>query len=248
MKKILTLLAITTALTACKTEQTPQNGLTEEQVTLIIDNYVENNAGKIIEELNAHMSKMQLQEQQKAMENRFKNPVKPDLSDNTPKMGAEKPVITIVEYSDFECPYCEMAVSTIYSLMQKYEGKIQFAYKHVPLEFHANAKPAAYAAYAANEQNKFWEFHDKLFENQKNINAQLLQDIAKELKLDMKKFNKDMNSKDAFNKVEKDMAEAKKFGIRGTPNFLINGIKAEGALPEAEFVKIIERLMNEIEK
>lgn len=249
MKKIVTLLAATTALSACNFETPMQKQeMTEEQVRLIIDNYIEENPAKILQEVNTYMAKMQAEQEKQAQEAMFKNPVELKLDDATPVKGALDAPITIVEFSDFECPFCQRVNPTIDALLKRYAGKLKVAYKHLPLEFHANAVSSALASIAANQQGKFWEFHDKIFENQQNLNEETYLKIAKELGLDMDKFKADMASDEAKEKLALDTKQAKDMGIGGTPHFLINGVGVSGALPEEEFVKVIEKLLDEQNK
>lgn len=249
MKKVLTLLAATTALSACNFDQVTNNkAITEEQVKLIIDNYIEENPGKILQEVNNYMAKMQAQQEIQAQEDMFKNPINITLDKETPVKGPENAPITIIEFSDFECPFCQRALSTVYSVLAKYEGKIKLAYKQLPLPFHEHAKPAALASIAANNQGKFWEFHDELFKNQQNLNEETYLRIAKNLGLDIEKFKTDMASTAAETKLELDMKQAQDLGISGTPHFLINGVTLSGAQPEEEFVKVIEKLLDDMNK
>tara|TARA_Y100001960_G_scaffold325145_1_gene406965 strand:+ start:339 stop:1085 length:747 start_codon:yes stop_codon:yes gene_type:complete len=248
MKKILTLLVATTALTACNLDADKKEPLTEEQVRMIIDNYIEENPKKILDEVNAYAMKMQAEQQQQALEQQFANPVKFELDAKTPVKGADDAVITIVEFSDFECPFCQRVTPTLDAILKKYDGKVKVAYKHLPLDFHQNAGPAALATIAAHEQGKFWEFHDAIFAQQQNLNEATYLAIAKELGLDMAKFKADMASQEAADKLALDIEEAKKFNISGTPHFLINGVGLSGALPESEFSAVIEKLLDEMNK
>ena len=249
MKKVFTLLAATTALTACNQEKPAEGSvMTQEQVKLIIDNYVEENPAKILESVNTYMAKAQAEQQQQQAKQQWENPKTPEIDELTPIKGAENAPITIVEYSDFECPFCQKVNPTIDSILEKYKGKVRIAYKHLPLDFHKNAVSAALASAAANEQDKFWEFHDGLFANQTNLNQATYDKIAKELGLDMTKFAADMKSEKLADKVAKDTAEAKSFGIGGTPHFLINGIGLSGAQPESEFFNVIEEHLDMLNK
>lgn len=249
MKKVLTLLAATTALTACNQDVENKNAvMTEEQVKLIIDNYIEQNPGKILQEVNTYMAKLQAQQEQQAMAEKFANPIQVELDEKTPIKGDVNAVVTIVEYSDFECPFCQRVTPTLDSLLDRYKGKVKVAYKHLPLSFHQNAASSALASIAANEQGKFWEFHDELFRNQQNLNEATYLKIAKELGLDMVKFKEDMASDAAKEKLAKDAKEAESMGISGTPHFLINGVPVSGALPEEEFVKVIEKVLDTLNK
>lgn len=250
MKKVLTLLAATTALTACNfdTKSTSNEGLTEEQVKMIIDNYVEENAGKIYQEIDTYIQKMQMEQQQAQLDMQKKALEGFKLDKDTPVLGNPQAPITIVEFSDFECAFCKKAHPTIKSLLKKYDGQVKVAYKHLPLDFHKNAKPAALASIAAHNQGKFWEFHDEIFANQQNLTEETLMGIAEKLKLDMAKFKEDIKSKEAAEKLAYDMQEAQKFGISGTPFFLVNGEPISGALPEQAFVQIIEAQLDKLNK
>jgi hypothetical protein len=121
------------------------------------------------------------------------------------------------------------------------------AFRHYPLPFHDNAEPAAKAAIAAQKQGKFWEFHDKIFEQQDNLSAARLDAIAKELKLDLTQFKKDMNSRETQLHVAGDKFLASKAAIDGTPAFLINGTKMVGALPFPTFKSAIDTELSKVE-
>lgn len=132
------------------------------------------------------------------------------------------------------------------ALMKKYEGKIQFVYKHLPLSFHANAMPAAkyYEAIRIQSNEKASEFHDELFNNFEKIKlgARFFKSVAKKIKVNMAKLEKDLNSPQVKARIDQDLAEAGKFGFRGTPGFLLNGIPVKGAFPPSHFDTIVEEL------
>jgi protein-disulfide isomerase len=161
-----------------------------------------------------------------------------------PSKGSENAPIIIYEFSEFQCPFCKRGANTINELMDKYgKDKIQVRYVMRILPFHKKAPAAAAASYAAWKQNKFWEFHDHMWENQKNLGDELYMTWAKENGMDMAKFTEDM-------KVEKWQEEfdrlgkiADGVGVRGVPTFLINGKKLRGAKPTAEFVKVIDEIL-----
>lgn len=181
------------------------------------------------------MAKAQLEEQ-------FKNPVKIDIG-KSPVKGPANAKITIIEFSDFQCPFCTKGMSTMYELMKANPNDVKLVFKHLPLPFHPEAMPAAKASYAAQQQGKFWEMHDALFENQKGLGAEFFEATAKKLGLDVEKFKKDMNSEAAEAAVKEDMAIAEKNGIQGTPGFFVNGIAVKGAYPQSHFQTIIDRLL-----
>ena len=156
--------------------------------------------------------------------------------------GDKKADYTIIAFSDFQCPFCKRGDDTIKELMKKHDKKIKYVFKHFPLSFHPEATPASKAAYAAGKQGKFYEYHDKLFENQSKLGEELYVQIAKDLKLDIDKFNKDRASEEADKKVKADMEQGQKVGIQGTPGFILNGVRIFGAYPVEHFEKIISRL------
>lgn len=153
---------------------------------------------------------------------------KVDVGTSVFKGSANAPV-TIINFSDFQCPFSKRSVSMINSIMKKYDGKVKYVFKHFPLGFHKLAKPAALAAIAANKQGKFWEYYSVLFDNIKVISNDNLIKWAEDLKLDMDKFETDRNSAEAGRILENDMALGRKFGVRGTPTIFVNGHKVVGA-------------------
>ena len=137
--------------------------------------------------------------------------------------GPEDAPITIVQYSDYECPHCARMIPTLDALQTKYGDDLRFAFKHFPLSFHTHARAAAIAAEAAAEQDKFWEMHAKLFDNTASIDDANIQTWAKEIGLDMKQFNKDLADADIAQRVDDMKAEGEALGIAGTPDFYVNG-------------------------
>jgi predicted DsbA family dithiol-disulfide isomerase len=158
----------------------------------------------------------------------------------SPVKGAAKPLVTIVEFSDFECPYCSEVQTTLKQLMEHYGKDVRLVFKHLPLEGHRNSLPAARAAYCAAEQDRFWQFHDALFAS-RNLSAAVLEQIATDLGLGMEKFRACLNSEHSRNAVVKDIETARLFRIESTPSFIVNGKLIKGAVSFAEFQKIIER-------
>jgi protein-disulfide isomerase len=157
-----------------------------------------------------------------------------------PVKGPANAPVTIVAWSDFECPFCSRVVPTLKQLEEEYKGKIKVAFKHQPLPFHPNAKPAAAAAMAAHEQDKFWEYHDKLFANQRALDRASLEKYAEELKLDMGKFKAALDSGKYNALIEADSAEGSRVGANGTPTFFINGRTLVGAQPVDAFKRMID--------
>ena len=157
--------------------------------------------------------------------------------------NSKKALVTIVIFSDFQCPFCKRAVPTLEQIEEEYGSDVRFVFRHLPLPFHKQAEPAARAAWAAQQQGKFWEMHDLLFENQKAMkdNPEIFVKLANDLGLNIKKFERDFESDKAKALVKEDNAYAAKVGARGTPNFFINGIQLIGAQPLPRFKEEIDR-------
>ena|SRR3989344_6081692 len=167
--------------------------------------------------------------------------------------GNKNAKITIVEFSDFQCPFCRSFWSgALPEIKKDYidTGKARFVYKHYPLDFHSGARPAAEASECAAEQEKFWEFHDKVFEEQAKLGQGTIQfgkpEIIKwigALGLNMDQFNDCFNSGKYAQRVSDDMAQGTKAGVGGTPTTFINGQKIVGAQPFANFKTVIDGLL-----
>ncbi|QSQ27030.1 thioredoxin domain-containing protein [Pyxidicoccus parkwayensis] len=159
---------------------------------------------------------------------------------NAPVKGAKNAPVTIVAFSDFECPFCGRVIPTLKQIEDQYQGKVKVAFKNQPLPMHANAKPAAAAALAANAQGKFWEMHDKLFTNQRALDRASLEKYAQEIGLNVNQFKADLDSGKFNAQIEADSAEGQRLGASGTPTFFINGRTLVGAQPLEAFKKVID--------
>jgi protein-disulfide isomerase len=157
-----------------------------------------------------------------------------------PARGPANAPIQIVEFSDFECPFCFRANPTIAQVMSTYGDRVRLVYRHYPLPNHPNARPAAEAAACANEQGKFWEYHDRLFASQARLGAADLKQHAAELGLDAATFNACVDARKFQQDVEADMDAAQALGVSGTPHFFINGRALSGAQPFENFKAIID--------
>ncbi|PKL72601.1 hypothetical protein CVV26_01155 [Candidatus Kuenenbacteria bacterium HGW-Kuenenbacteria-1] len=155
-------------------------------------------------------------------------------------MGDFNAPVTLVVFTDFQCPYCSRFKATIDETLKNYKDKVRVIFKHYPLEFHQNAQKAAEASECASEQGKFWEMHDKLFTNQEQLGIDNFKKWGAELKLDGKKFDDCVNSGKYTEKVKKDLAEGLSKGVEGTPATFVNGKLVSGALPFENFKAIID--------
>ncbi len=162
-----------------------------------------------------------------------------------PTRGAASSPVEIIEFSDFQCPYCERAYPVIKRLLSTYGDRIHVVHRNFPLPNHPNARPAAEAAACANEQGKFWEYHDRLFEHQDQLADPDLKQHAVEVGLDASKFGACFDMRKYQADIDADMAAGRDAGISGTPGFFINGRPLDGAQPFENFKTIIdEELLN----
>jgi len=164
------------------------------------------------------------------------------VKNNSQVLGSEDAKVTVVEFSDFQCPACGAAHSVVKQVIKEYGDKILFVYRHFPLlATHQYALKAAEAAEAAGEQGKFWEYHDILFANQDNLKTEDLKNYAKQIGLDVKKFNEALDSGKNKDKVLSDLDDGEKFGVASTPTFFINGQMHRGVLNLDQFKSEIDK-------
>ena len=148
--------------------------------------------------------------------------------------GSDKAKITLCEFADFQCPHCKMVEPILAALMREYPDEIRVAFKNYPIsKLHPESGAAAAAAVSAGMQGKFWQMHDKLFQNQEKLTEADLEKYAGELKLDVKKWKADLTAANA--KVELEHAEGEKLDIGGTPTLYVNGRQYAGPLRYEEF-------------
>jgi protein-disulfide isomerase len=163
------------------------------------------------------------------------------ISDSGPSKGPKNAPVTIVEFSDFQCPYCKQAQLTLKQVLQSYGDNVRLIFKHTPLPIHAEAFKAAQAAACAAEQGAFWEYHDRLF-GSGDLSSETLRKYAVEAGLQVKTFNLCLDSEVSRTAVLKDMQEARQADVQGTPTFVINGrVLIRGVKGPDEFKKIIDQ-------
>jgi len=167
-------------------------------------------------------------------------PVFVEIPAGAPSKGPADAKVTIVEFSDFQCPFCSRVNPTLKQIEDTYGKDVRIVFRHLPLPFHKEAKPAAEAAMAAHEQGKFWEMHDKLFQSQRDLTRETFERYAKEIGLDMKKFTAALDSGKFRSYVDNDERYAGTVGASGTPAFFINGKLVSGAQPFAAFKNVID--------
>ncbi len=142
-----------------------------------------------------------------------------------PSFGPENAKVTIVEFSDFQCPFCSKAANVTSQIKEKYGDKVRFVFRQFPLPFHPNAHEAAEASLAADAEGKFWPFHDKLFANQSALDRKAIEGYAKEVGLDVSKFKKALDDKTYAAQVDADMKLGEEVAVDGTPTMFLNGAR-----------------------
>ncbi len=222
----------------------------------IVFNAIKKDPKKFVEVVNEAVRTAQesgredeAKQEQARLEEEFKNPKTPTVDEKAIIFGNKDAPVTIVEYSDFQCPYCSRGYATVKEVMKEYGDKVRIVFKNLPLDFHPQAMPAAkyFVAIARQDVKKAEKFHDEIFANQTKLNQdgeKFLKAAAKKVGADMGKVAKMIDSEDVTNHIKADMEEARKFDFSGTPGFLINGVSLKGAYPFPEFKKIIDRHLN----
>jgi protein-disulfide isomerase len=187
----------------------------------------------------------------KLIEQAFANPLQPAIREDEAIRGNKDAPLVLVEYSDFECPYCSRGAAVVESLRDKYGDQLQFVYKHLPLlGMHKQAEIAAryYEALRLQDHEKAFAYHDALFADQGRLKREgeaFLIELAESTGADMQRLTVDVKSEEVGARIEADMKEADSFGFTGTPAYVLNGIPVFGAYPQDHFESIIERLQEQ---
>jgi len=244
-------LALGLGLTSCSPEKMVKDAI--EKNPDIVFEAIKKEPAKFMEAVNEAVKKDQESKQKgaaeseaKALEEQFANPMKPELQADRHVFGPADAPITIFEYSDFQCPFCSRGYNTIEEVKKAYAGKIKLVFKHLPLEdIHPNARPASryFEAIGRQSAEKAYAFHNYVFENQPKLKEgeSFLKAAAKAVGADQGKINEALKDKSIDERINADMEEARKFGISGTPGFIINGVALKGAYPFENFKQIIDR-------
>lgn len=243
-------------LTGCNNKEKP-TALQAEQ----IESYLRDNPDVLLEILDEHKQEvfriaqdgaeaLQKEAMREQWHEDLKDPKKPVILDTMPIRGDKAAPLTIVEYSDFQCPYCAKAALTMEDMLDKYKGKIRLVFKHFPLNSHKYAMIAAqfYEAAALQDHAKAWELHDIMFHNRDAFNEggeEWLTEQANSLGLDMDKLLKDAYSNEVLNKVLADRKEGAEFGFRGSPSFLVGGVTFLGNPDPEDFSELIELMLKQ---
>lgn len=187
------------------------------------------------------------EEETKAREEEFKNPKKAEVTDDRAFEGPKDAPVTIIEYSDYQCPFCKRGHQTMEQVLKEYSGKVRVVFKNFPIErIHPLALPASkmYEAIALQDVAKAIKYKAEIFENQDQLNAKgpkFIEDAAKKVGANVAKAKKDAEGEEVKKRIDADRAEAEKFGFSGTPGYLVNGVSLKGAYPFEEFKKVIDQ-------
>jgi protein-disulfide isomerase len=160
-----------------------------------------------------------------------------------PMKGPATAKVTIVEFSDFQCPFCSRGKKTADEVVAKYGDKVRLVFRDFPLDFHDKAQKAAEAGHCAQDQGKFWQMHDWMFDNQDKLDVEALKGAAKTLGIDSAKFDTCLTGGQHAEDVKRNMRDGQKVGVRGTPAFFINGVMLSGAQPFEKFKEEIDRAL-----
>ncbi len=224
--------------------------VSDDDVKAFYDQNAERMGGKPFEEVKDRLREyLQYQEQPAVMASLREGagaeillePARFDVAADGPAKGPADARVTIVEFSDFQCPYCERATSVIAEISERYPEDVRIVYRHLPLDnIHPRARPAAEASACAQDQDRFWDYHDKLFAGRRALEDADLARYAQEIGLDTEAFQACLADGRFREKVEADASAAEAIGITGTPAFLVNGILLTGVRPIEEFVALID--------
>jgi protein-disulfide isomerase len=162
-------------------------------------------------------------------------------TDDDPSIGPDNAPVTIIEFSDYQCPYCQVWYKQVYQqLLASYPNQLRFVYRDLPLPGHTEAVPAAEAAECAGAQGIYWKYHDALFEQKYGLNRAAYEHYASDLGLDLPAFSACLDSSRFQAEIQADASDAARVGITGTPSFVVNGRLLVGALPFSDFKAVID--------
>lgn len=196
----------------------------------------------IIDAIQKSAARRQQQQMQQQLDAQMKNPVKVEVG-NSPFKGPKDAKITIVEFSEVECPFCKRGHDTMAKVLAAYPKDVRVVFKHRPLPMHKNALSAAKALVAAGNQGKFFEMVNAFFANQSKLGDSFFISQAQTLGLNVDKFKKDMASEETTKIIKLDETQAEKLGVNGVPGFFINGVSVQGAQPLEQFKAVIDKLL-----
>ena len=241
------------ALSACAPSASQLQKVMEDNPDILF-NVITKNPDKFLKVVNEAAQKARQseeenyrKEEQTKREEEFKNPKKPAIDDKRAFAGPKDAPVTIVEYSDFQCPFCRRGHATMTAVLKEYPDKVKVMFKNFPIErIHPFALKGSqyYEAIALQDTGKATKFKDMVFDNQDEFTEKgeaYLKDAAKKVGANMAKLQKDITGAEVKARIDADKAEAEKFGFSGTPGYLVNGVSLRGAYPIDDFKQIIDR-------
>lgn len=225
----------------------------EEEMKAVFDQYKNQLGGKqfadVKEEISDFLKSQKGNQEMTAIMEKYKVDIemiklpsvkKNVVVGNNPSVGSANAKVTLIEFSDFECPFCKRSQEVNRALREKYKDKIRWVFRDFPLPFHKDAMFAHIAVNCSIPQNKYWEFFNLLFDNSGKLGHDRVIELSKTIGLDQNKFNACIKDENIKKEIETDMAYAKSIGVNSTPTFFINGRLIEGAMPKESFEEIIE--------
>lgn len=247
---ILSIFLMFTGIVGAATAGAETAAMSEEELTEFIKKVIRENPRLIYDTVNQYVTEMKKKQAEKKLSDQeidilLSHRVEDKIHPHNPILGPESAPVTIIEYTDFQCPYCIKGDEMVRMLMDRYPGKIKFVFKNYPTAGHSHALMAAKAAMAAHKQGHFWDFHDLLFQAAPEIDENTIQTCAGLLMLDVAMFHKDRESDEIEKWINLDKADGDKMDFAKTPGFVINGVPIAGVLNEVNFTAVIERLIDE---
>jgi protein-disulfide isomerase len=209
--KLCTDLGDTTA--SCEMVKTQTKTFAPDKCALMMDHYAE-----VLGDLKQQEERLKPLSEEKAQK---------IAQGPAPSFGPDAAKVTVVEFSDFQCPFCSKAAEAAHKVKEKYGDKVRFVFRQFPLSFHKDAHVAAEASLAAHKEGKFWEFHDKLFANQQKLDRASLEGYAKEVGLNLASFKKALDSKEFAATVDAELKLGEEVAVQGTPTMFVNGARIQ---------------------
>lgn len=232
-------------------EMAARGPVSDEEVAAFFAQHSARLPGRTLEELSPdirrHLESQREQEVRQALIARSEvslhlEPPRVTVSSSGPSLGPPDAPVTLVEFSDFQCPFCARALPTIKALRERYPTQLRVVYKHLPLEsIHPRARAAAEASVCAEEQGQFWPFHDRLFENPNALGDAELRAHAEAVGMDLAAYDSCRSGPQLAERVAADIAEAGAAGVTGTPAFVLNGVLLRGLQPPDALAALIDR-------
>lgn len=256
MKNSLAFLTLSLFFISCAPKTADIQKALEDHPEILV-NAIKKNPDKVLaalqeasQEAGKRAQELAAKEEEAKFEAEFKNPLKPVISDSRPSLGLVNAPITIVEYTDFQCPYCARGYQTMEKVRETYGDKVKIIVKHLPLSNHPMAVPAAerFEALMLIDADKAWAFYHQIFAKQDQLNGgqeKFLDATVKSVGGDLAKVKKLMASEKVQSLIRADMEEAERFAIQGTPGFIVAGVSVRGAYPFETFKNIIDRKLAE---